>query len=121
MTDSDMIWADNDTLPGQRIYTSRGSLAQLGRSGWREGEPEPDAVTADLDRQILIAAGQQLPDEEPAEEVDESADYTGWLKADLVEEAEARGLDTSGTKDDLIARLDGNDVTATEPEEPAEA
>jgi hypothetical protein len=49
--------------------------------------PEPEAVSA------------------PEPETVESADYSGWLKADLVAEAESRGLDTSGTKDELIARL----------------
>ena len=56
-----------------------------------------------------------VPESEP-----ETASYAGWLKADLVAEAESRGLDTTGTKDDLIARLDGNDVTATEPDQSAE-
>jgi hypothetical protein len=105
-----MIWADHDNLPGQRIYTTRGSLAQLGRSGWVEGEPEPVLTAAEIERE---------PAEEPADD-EADADYSGWLKADLIAEAEARGLDTTGTKDDLIARLDGSDVTATEPEEPAE-
>jgi hypothetical protein len=108
MTDpNEMIWADNPNLPGQRINTTRGSLAQLGMSGWVEGDPEPPVTAAELEAE---------PAEEPIEE--EPVDYTGWLKADLIAEAEARGLDTTGTKDDLIARLDSNDVTATEPEEP---
>jgi hypothetical protein len=49
-------------------------------------------------------AEEQQPEplaEPPAEVVD----YSGWLKADLVAEAAAQGLDTSGTKEDLIARL----------------
>ena len=110
MTDpSEMIWADNPNLPGQRIYTPRGSLAQLAASGWVEGEPEPPVTAADLE-----AAEEPVDDEA-------DADYSSWLKADLIAEAEARGLDTSGTKDDLIARLVGNDVTATEPEQFADA
>jgi hypothetical protein len=35
-----------------------------------------------------------------------STDYNTLLKADLVSLAEKRGLDTSGTKADLVARLD---------------
>jgi hypothetical protein len=104
-----MIWADNDNLPGQRIYTPRGSLAQLGMSGWVEGEPEP----------VVTAASLEATEEASDDEAD--ADYSSWLKADLIAEADARGLDTTGTKDDLIGRLDGNDVTATEPEQPADA
>ena len=108
----EMIWADNPNLPGQRIQTTRGSLAHLAASGWQEGEPEPPVTAAELDQYLRVVI------DEPAEE--EPVDYTGWLKADLVAEAESRGLDTTGTKDDLIARLDGNDVTATEPDEPDE-
>lgn len=37
------------------------------------------------------------------------ADYQDAKKADLVEELERRGLDTDGTKDELIARLEEND------------
>jgi hypothetical protein len=116
MTDpSEWIWADHDNLPGQRIYTTRGSLAQLGTSGWVEGEPEPVLTAADLEQE---PAEEAATDESAGEE---PVDYSGWLKVDLVAEADARGLDTTGTKDDLIGRLDGNDVTATEPEQPAEA
>jgi hypothetical protein len=114
MTDDEMIWVDNPNLPGQRVYTSRGSLAHLGRSGWQEGPAELEPSPDELDAELLAAAGYG-PEPEP-----EPVDYTGWLKADLVAEAESRGLDTTGTKDDLIGRLDGNDVTATEPDQPAE-
>jgi len=52
------------------------------------------------------------PEPEPAPEPEpepepEAVDYGGWLKADLVATAAAQGLDTSGTKEDLIARLTG--------------
>lgn len=43
----------------------------------------------------------------PAE--DEDADYSDWTKDELVAEAERRGLSKSGTKDELIARLDSDD------------
>jgi hypothetical protein len=67
MTDpTEMIWADNPNLPGQRAYMPRGALTELAKAGWREGEPEPPVSTAELDKQILIAAGR-LPAEEPAE------------------------------------------------------
>lgn len=42
------------------------------------------------------------PEPEP---VGESVDYTDWRKADLVDLAAERGLDTEGTKADLIERL----------------
>ena len=36
----------------------------------------------------------------------ETVDYGALLKADLVEQAEARGIDSSGTKADIIERLE---------------
>ena len=78
-------------LPGVVINYPDEAVPHLEASGWVDANPQP-----------------------------ELAGYSGWLKADLVAEAESRGLSTTGTKDDLIARLDGNDVTATEPDQPAE-
>lgn len=56
------------------------------------------------------AAAVDMPDETPDEPAPDYADYT---KAELVEAAEAKGLDTSGNKAELLARLTG--------EAPAEA
>jgi hypothetical protein len=106
MTD---VWLGHDGLE-QKIRVDFGALHHYVVTGWYETTAPDEPTTAELDAQIL-AAGTPEP---------ETVDYTGWLKADLVAEADARGLDTTGTKDELIARLDGNDVTATEPEEPAE-
>ena len=36
----------------------------------------------------------------------DTEDYATWLKADLVSLADERGLDSTGTKADLIARLE---------------
>ena len=36
-------------------------------------------------------------------------DYTSFLKAELIAQCEERGLDASGNKDDLIARLVNDD------------
>lgn len=36
--------------------------------------------------------------------------YNGWLKEDLVAEAEARGLDSEGLKADLVDRLEADDA-----------
>jgi SAP domain len=44
------------------------------------------------------------------EDDDELLDYRDMHKADLVAEASARGLATSGNKDELIARLEANDA-----------
>jgi hypothetical protein len=105
---TEWAWIEHPTLPGQPARIQRQSLPHAIRTGWVETDPVPELTAADIE-------GTEIPG------ADEPVDYTGWLKADLVTEAEARGLDTTGTKDELIARLDGNDVTATEPEEPAEA
>lgn len=40
-----------------------------------------------------------------SEPVAETPDYTTFLKADLVDLAEERGLDSSGTKAEIIGRL----------------
>ena len=45
------------------------------------------------------------PAPEPEPEPEPAPDYTDWRKADLVSLAEERGLDTEGTKADLIERL----------------
>jgi len=116
------VWATNDRIdPRPVVQVGPEALVHLAASGWYEVDPPPEQTTEELDADLLAAAGYG-PDPDPSEasEAPEPVDYTGWLKADLVAEAEARGLDTTGTKDDLIGRLDGNDVTATEPEPPGD-
>ena len=47
------------------------------------------------------------PEPEPETE---TVDYGSLLKADLVEQAEHRGIDSSGTKADIIERLEADDA-----------
>ena len=39
----------------------------------------------------------------------ETVDYGALLKADLVEQADERGIDSTGTKADIIERLEADD------------
>lgn len=47
--------------------------------------------------------------------------YDSYTKDELVEEAEARDLPISGTKSDLIARLDADDATPSDADVDTEA
>src|SRR5436190_20319689 len=78
-------------LPGQLITVPEEAVPTHRASGWTDDVPAPEPV-----------------------------DYSGWTKDELIAEADSRGLPLNGTKADLIARLDGNDVSATEPDQPAE-
>ena len=49
---------------------------------------------------------------EAGEAETETRDYAPLLKSDLVDMAEERGLDSSGTKADIIARLEDDDDDA---------
>ena len=49
-----------------------------------------------------------------SDEDGESADYATWSKDALVEEAGERGLAVSGTKAELVQRLEEHDASATE-------
>jgi hypothetical protein len=46
---------------------------------------------------------------QPAAAETETADYGSLLKAELVETADARGIDSTGTKADIIERLEADD------------
>jgi hypothetical protein len=46
---------------------------------------------------------------EPAAAETETVDYGALLKAELVETADARGIDSTGTKADIIERLEAED------------
>ncbi len=59
---------------------------------------EPEVTTAPVDT-----------DEVEAELLEPEEGYAGWIKADLAAELEERGLPHSGTKDELIARLEEHD------------
>jgi len=102
------VWLGHEGLE-QKICVDSAAVHHYVVTGWYETTAPDESTTAELDAQILAVGN---PEPEPV-------DYTGWLKVDLVAEADARGLDITGTKDELIARLDGSDVTATEPEESA--
>lgn len=49
------------------------------------------------------------PAAEPEPET-ETVDYGSLLKAELVEQADERGIDSSGTKADIIERLEADDA-----------
>jgi hypothetical protein len=63
---TEWIWADNDTLPGQRIYVQRQALFVLAASGWREGPAEPEPDIAELDAQLLEQWQPPEPVPEPS-------------------------------------------------------
>ena len=65
---------------------------------------------------VDLSDDEELDEEEQAEENAEQSDvdYSAFSKEDLVTEAEARGLAKSGNKEDLIARLQENDVEQQE-------
>jgi hypothetical protein len=46
---------------------------------------------------------------QPAAAETETVDYGSLLKAELVETADARGIDSTGTKADIIERLEADD------------
>jgi len=45
------------------------------------------------------------------DEDEEIPPYWEWSKSELVEELKARGLDTSGRKEELVARLEEDDAS----------
>lgn len=47
--------------------------------------------------------------QQPAGATAEAANYAGWTKAELADELEKRGLTKSGSKDELIERLQEDD------------
>jgi hypothetical protein len=86
------------------------------REAYYAPDPEPDKVDADLEREAYYA-----PDGAPEAEPDADADDADTIseamsKDDLVAEAEARGLAVSGTKAELVARIEEHDAAEPEPE-----
>jgi hypothetical protein len=61
----------------------------------------PATEALDQADELLAKANENEPEELPP--------YRQWLKDDLVDEAKDRGLDYTGTKDDLVKRLDKDD------------
>jgi hypothetical protein len=67
------------------------------------------AATEPIEEANPVPAEPEVAEEQPpAAPAAAPVDYSGWLKADLVAEADSRGLDTSGTKDELVARLEAS-------------
>jgi hypothetical protein len=78
---------------------------QLGRRLFRRpGTSAPSRAPAPT------SAPEPTPEPTPEPEPESTtADYGALLKAELVEEAEERGLDSSGTRADIIERLEASD------------
>ena len=72
------------TEHGRRLFRRPSAAASAPIAAEPEVEPEPAADT-------------------------ETVDYGALLKADLVEQAEQRGIDATGTKADIIERLEADD------------
>ncbi len=75
--------------------------------------PQVTGEADSLGETTTIPEGADGSDDSDEEEVD----YSSASKAELVAEAEERGLPTSGTKDELIKRLEEDDAKEDEEEE----
>jgi hypothetical protein len=64
--------------------------------------PDRPSLAARRRAQAAAPAVQEAPEAE-------ATDYSSLLKGELVSEAEQRGIDSSGTKSDIIARLEASD------------
>lgn len=78
----------------------------------------PVATTTSAAPVVTFDADDEYEDETETAAAAEAApkrareDYAPRLKTDLIEMAEERGLDSSGTKADIIARLEDDDDAA---------
>jgi hypothetical protein len=65
------------------------------------------ARTYTLRRRVIRNVGlrTEQPPEVPVEPVDEAPDYDALLKSEVVEIATAKGIDATGTKAEIVARL----------------
>jgi hypothetical protein len=79
------------------------------RGGYQEGTIQ-QRVTETQSRIKSSRATVSESSDEDDEETEEGGDYSTMSKADLVAEAENRGLDSSGTKADIVARLEEADA-----------
>lgn len=64
-----------------------------------------------LEQNAAVLAKEMPADESPESPTDDEDDYDNWTVKELAEEAGARNLTKSGTKDELIARLRAHDET----------
>lgn len=64
--------------------------------------------------EIAATAAESEPEAPDDDEVVDSDQYGEWTKAQLQYELTERGLPTSGTKVELVARLEEDDSEATE-------
>jgi hypothetical protein len=90
---------------GNADYYEEGSMAKITRHG---GATTVQDIRAEPAAEVV---------EESVEVVEEQpvlSGYATWLRTDLQDECEARGLAKSGNKDDLIARLDEDDVAKSQ-------
>jgi hypothetical protein len=69
-------------------------------------EDVPAGLPLDVQRDADV---ETTPAVEQTQEIEQPKDYAKMLKADLVDEANARDLDSSGTKDQIIERLEADD------------
>ncbi len=70
--------------------------------------PTGEAETAVVSTEVV-----ETPIETPAESLEQSSaavDYASWRVVDLVAELKKRGLQSSGTKGELVARLQEHDL-----------
>lgn len=90
---------------GNADYYEEGSMAKISRHG---------GVTTVGD--ITAPVAPAAPSEEPApiEDQPELSGYASWLRIDLQAECERRGLAKSGNKDELVDRLDENDIARSQ-------
>ena len=78
---------------GRDVSAVRRPVLASRRLVWRDDR----VAVSDMTRKVI----------EPV--VVEPTDYTGMLKSDVVALAEARAIDSSGTKADIVARLEASD------------
>ncbi len=73
---------------------------------------EPAAQAGDA---AIFVIGEGLMAEESVDAADNYDDSRAWSKRDLQGEAEGRGLETSGTRSEIVARLREDDAKDDEP------
>lgn len=93
----------------RRKFRAAVAAAQAGNDDPNPPMVEIEGAAADL------AGGEQLEHTHAAQELAVSVDYTSMTAAQLRASARARGLGTSGTKAELVARLEAADAGAAHP------
>jgi hypothetical protein len=82
------------------------SNPETGQAQWfAPGDKAPDWTEGYVDDANFVEEGS-----EAAEAFDSTVDYTKLKKDELVTLAEDRGIDASGTKEDIIGRLEEADA-----------